>query len=34
MLAALAVAPAFGQAPPPMLPPPQLDQLVSRIALL
>jgi hypothetical protein len=33
MLAALAVAPAFGQAPPPMLPPPQLDQLVSRIAL-
>src|ERR1700683_3649417 len=33
MLAALAVAPAFGQAPPPMLPPPQLDQLVGRIAL-
>ena len=34
MLAALAVAPVFGQAPPPPpLPPPQLDQLVSRIAL-
>jgi hypothetical protein len=33
MLAALAVAPAFGQAPPPLLPPPQLDQLVTRIAL-
>lgn len=35
MLAALAVAPVFSQAPPPppLLPPPQLDQLVSRIAL-
>ncbi|HEY1757721.1 MAG TPA: DUF3300 domain-containing protein [Bryobacteraceae bacterium] len=33
MLAALAVAPAFGQAPPPTLPPPQLDNLVARIAL-
>ncbi len=33
MLAALAVAPVFGQAPPPLLPPPQLDQLVARIAL-
>ena len=33
MLATLVVAPAFGQAPPPMLPPPQLDQLVARIAL-
>src|ERR1700691_1343028 len=33
MLAALAVAPVFGQAPPPLLPPPQLDQLVGRIAL-
>jgi hypothetical protein len=29
----LAIAPAFGQAPPPVLPPPQLDQLVARIAL-
>jgi len=33
MLAALAVAPAFGQAPPPPIPPPQLDQMVGRIAL-
>ncbi len=33
MLATLVVAPAFGQAPPPVLPPPQLDQLVARIAL-
>jgi len=34
MLAALAVAPAFGQAPPPpILPPPQLDSLVAKIAL-
>src|SRR5580658_820884 len=32
MLAALAVAPAFGQAPP-MLPPQQLDGLVAKIAL-
>jgi len=30
---AMAVAPAFAQAPPPMLAPPQLDQLVARIAL-
>src|ERR1700733_2533550 len=33
ILAALAVAPAFGQAPPPALPTPQLDQLTTRIAL-
>jgi hypothetical protein len=33
ILAALAVAPAFGQAPPPTLPPQDLDPLVSRIAL-
>ncbi len=35
VLVALAVAPAFAQAPPPppMLPPPQLDQLTGRIAL-
>jgi hypothetical protein len=33
MMAALAVAPAFAQAPPPMLPPPQLDGLVAKIAL-
>jgi hypothetical protein len=33
ILAALAVAPVFSQAPPPILPPQQLDQLVSRIAL-
>jgi hypothetical protein len=33
MLAALSVAPAFGQAPPPVLPPPQLDSLVAKIAL-
>src|SRR5580658_682626 len=33
MLAALAVAPVFGQAPPPPVPPPQLDTLVARIAL-
>ncbi len=33
VLAALAVAPAYGQAPPPMLPPAQLDQLTARIAL-
>jgi hypothetical protein len=33
MLSAMAIAPAFGQAPPPPLPPPQLDPLVARIAL-
>jgi hypothetical protein len=33
MLAALAVAPVFSQAPPPILPPQQLDPLVARIAL-
>ena len=36
ILAVLAVAPLFAQAPPPpppMLPPPELDHLVSRIAL-
>ncbi len=33
MLLVLAVAPVFGQAPPPPLPPEQLDQLTSRIAL-
>lgn len=33
VLAALAVAPAFAQAPPPLLPPAQLDQLTARIAL-
>ncbi len=33
MLAALAIAPMFGQAPPPTLPPGQLDQLTTRIAL-
>ena len=32
-LVALSVAPAFAQAPPPLPPPAQLDQLVSRIAL-
>ncbi len=31
--ALLAVAPVFAQGPPPMLPPPELDRLVSRIAL-
>lgn len=30
---ALVIAPTFGQAPPPMLAPPQLDQLTARIAL-
>ena len=30
---AATVVPVFSQAPPPMLPPPQLDQLVARIAL-
>ncbi len=33
MLAALAAAPVFGQAPPPLLPPAQLDSLVARISL-
>jgi hypothetical protein len=33
LLAALAVTPADAQAPPPVLPPPQLDQLTARIAL-
>lgn len=33
MLVALAVAPVFGQAPPPLMPPGQLDQLTARIAL-
>jgi uncharacterized protein DUF3300 len=33
MLAVFAVAPAFAQGPPPSYAPPQLDQLVSRIAL-
>lgn len=33
LLAALAVAPAFGQAPPPILPPGTLDALTARIAL-
>jgi hypothetical protein len=33
MLAPLTLAPVFGQAPPPLLPPQQLDQVVARIAL-
>jgi Protein of unknown function (DUF3300) len=33
VLAVLVVAPAFAQGPTPSFPPPQLDQLVSRIAL-
>ena len=33
VLAVFAVAPVFAQAPPPTLPPPELDRLVSRIAL-
>src|SRR6202162_3602171 len=33
LLAAIAVAPAFAQGPPPSVPPQQLDQLVARIAL-
>jgi len=33
MLAVLAAAPAFAQAPPPHYAPPQLDQMVGRIAL-
>ena len=33
MLAVLAAVPAFAQAPPPSCPPPELDQLVARIAL-
>ena len=33
MLAVLAVVPVFAQAPPPSFAPPQLDQLVARIAL-
>src|ERR1017187_9435815 len=36
ILALLAIAPLFAQAPPPpppMLPPPELDHLVARIAL-
>jgi len=33
MLAILVVVPMFAQAPPPALPPGQLDQLVARIAL-
>src|ERR1700688_1101390 len=33
MLAVLAAVPVFAQAPPPPLAPPQLDQMVSRIAL-
>ena len=33
LLAVFVAAPAFAQAPPPSYPPPQLDQLVSRIAL-
>src|ERR1039458_5849812 len=33
MLAVLVVVPVFAQAPPPMEAPPQLDQLVARIAL-
>ena len=33
MMAVFAVVPAFAQAPPPSFTPPQLDQLVARIAL-
>ncbi len=33
MLAILVSVPMFAQAPPPPLPPPQLDQLVARVAL-
>lgn len=33
ILAGFVAAPSFAQAPPPPIPPPQLDQLVSRIAL-
>src|SRR6202162_1708886 len=33
LLAAIAVAPAFAQGPPPSFPPQQLDQLVARVAL-
>ena len=33
MLAVLVAVPVFAQAPPPMQAPPQLDQLVARIAL-
>jgi len=33
ILAGFTAAPSFAQAPPPLLPPPQLDQLVARIAL-
>src|ERR1700689_4573089 len=33
MLAILVVVPLFAQAPPPYFPPPQLDQLVARVAL-
>jgi hypothetical protein len=33
IFAGMAAAPAFSQAPPPPLPPQQLDQLVARIAL-
>jgi hypothetical protein len=33
MLAGIAAVPAFSQGPPPSFPPPQLDQLVGRIAL-
>lgn len=33
VLAGFAAAPSFAQAPPPLLPPQQLDQLVARIAL-
>jgi hypothetical protein len=33
LLAVLGAAPAFAQGPPPNYPPPQLDQLVARIAL-
>ena len=32
-MAVFAAAPVFAQAPPPLLPPPALDRLVSRIAL-
>jgi hypothetical protein len=33
ILAVLAIAPLFAQAPPPLLPPQELDHLVARIAL-
>ena len=33
MMVATVVGPVFGQPPPPLLPPPALDQLVARIAL-